>query len=106
LTLSGAAEEGVMLQVIEQIGGQPVVIGGLKLPGVGSHRINFTPTGSMVYLQLLGPYVMKMGSVCVTYPQTVQETYLAEICDEDKDRYRFGFNGQEKVNEIAGIGNH
>jgi len=29
-----------------------------------------------------------------------------DVCDEDKDRYRFGFNGQEKVNEIAGIGNH
>ncbi len=27
------------------------------------------------------------------------------ICME-KDNYRFGFNGQEKVNEIAGIGNH
>jgi hypothetical protein len=29
-----------------------------------------------------------------------------DVCDEDKDRYRFGFNGQEKVNEIAGVGNH
>ena len=27
------------------------------------------------------------------------------ICDE-KDNYRFGFNTQEKVNEINGIGNH
>ncbi|MDI9320071.1 MAG: hypothetical protein QM530_06290 [Phycisphaerales bacterium] len=30
---------------------------------------------------------------------------LVTICDE-KDNYRFGFNGQEKVNEIAGLGNH
>jgi hypothetical protein len=30
---------------------------------------------------------------------------LVTICDE-KDNYRFGFNGQEKVNEINGIGNH
>jgi len=29
-----------------------------------------------------------------------------DVCDEDKDRYRFGYNGQEKVNEIAGVGNH
>ncbi len=35
----------------------------------------------------------------------VPETRLARVCD-DKDNYRFGFNGQEKVNEIAGIGNH
>ncbi|MDI9320181.1 MAG: hypothetical protein QM530_06845 [Phycisphaerales bacterium] len=30
---------------------------------------------------------------------------LVTICDE-KDNYRFGFNGQEKVNEVNGIGNH
>ncbi|MDI9312802.1 MAG: hypothetical protein QM535_21510, partial [Limnohabitans sp.] len=30
---------------------------------------------------------------------------LVTICDE-KDNYRFGFNGQEKDNEVAGIGNH
>lgn len=29
-----------------------------------------------------------------------------DVCDEVGDKYRFGFNGQEKVNEIAGIGNH
>ena len=36
----------------------------------------------------------------------LQHTYLVDVCDESKDRYRFGFNGQEKVNEIAGVGNH
>jgi hypothetical protein len=30
---------------------------------------------------------------------------LVTVCDE-KDNYRFAFNGQEKVNEINGIGNH
>ncbi len=28
------------------------------------------------------------------------------VCDEVGDKYRFGFNGQEKVNEISGMGNH
>jgi RHS repeat-associated protein len=30
---------------------------------------------------------------------------LTEVCNGDKDRYRFGFNGQEKVNEWSGVGN-
>jgi len=30
---------------------------------------------------------------------------LVTVCPGDKDRYRFGFNGQEKINEWAGIGN-
>ena len=35
----------------------------------------------------------------------VPENRIATICEEN-DNYRFGFNTQEKVNEIAGIGNH
>ena len=34
----------------------------------------------------------------------VSQTHIATICEE-KDNYRFGFNGQEKDNEIKGIGN-
>gem|GEM_PF-6703018 len=33
------------------------------------------------------------------------QTRIATICDE-KDNYRFSFQGIEKVNEVAGIGNH
>src|SRR5690625_7587592 len=36
----------------------------------------------------------------------VNEEVLVRVCDDGGDRYRFGFNGQEKVNEIAGMGNH
>lgn len=35
----------------------------------------------------------------------VSETFLVDICDSVGDKYRFGFNGMEKVNEWAGIGN-
>ena len=34
----------------------------------------------------------------------VSQTHIATICEE-KDNYRFGFNGQEKDNEAKGIGN-
>src|SRR5690606_14414382 len=36
----------------------------------------------------------------------VETEVLVRVCDEVGDRYRFGFNGQEKVNEISGMGNH
>lgn len=36
----------------------------------------------------------------------VSETYRVDVCDETGDKYRLGFNTQEKVNEIADIGNH
>ncbi len=29
-----------------------------------------------------------------------------QVCSDAADKYRFGFNGQEKDNEIAGLGNH
>ncbi len=35
-------------------------------------------------------------------PQNV----LVQVCSDAADKYRFGFNGQEKDNEIAGLGNH
>lgn len=38
------------------------------------------------------------------YYQIVPETRVVTICDE-KDNYRFGFNGQEKDNEAKGLGN-
>lgn len=38
------------------------------------------------------------------YYQVVPETRVVTICDE-KDNYRFGFNGQEKDNEAKGLGN-
>ncbi len=32
--------------------------------------------------------------------------YSYTLCSKPRDNYRFGFNGQEKVNEVAGLGNH
>ncbi len=36
----------------------------------------------------------------------VETEVLVRVCDEVGDPYRFGFNGQEKDNEISGLGNH
>jgi len=47
-----------------------------------------------------------LQKVCIRKPVLKQESLLVDVCDGDGDRYRFGFNGQEKVNEWAGIGNY
>jgi RHS repeat-associated protein len=36
----------------------------------------------------------------------VSSTQLVQVSNKINDGYRFGYNGQEKVDEIAGIGNH
>jgi hypothetical protein len=40
--------------------------------------------------------------VCISKPVQTQQTFLVDVCNNLKDRYRFGFNGQEKVNEWSG----
>lgn len=60
----------------------------------------------MAKLKVYGPFdEMVIATTCTKKATTVQHTYLVDVCDEDKDRYRFGFNGQEKDNELKGTGN-
>jgi len=53
---------------------------------------------SLPYLWFVSPRWRKT----VTTPQTT----IVQICNGGKDAYEFGFNGQMKTNEIAGVGNH
>ena len=77
----------------------------------GSYSLSFRPTGNTVILQvsnedLYNIVVFSAWNWFQTQTKTVQETILVDVCDEDKDRYRFGFNKGEKDNEWNGIGNH
>src|SRR5690606_19502029 len=47
----------------------------------------------------------EISDIRIQFTKWVLESRLVRACEEGED-YRFGFNGQEKVNEIAGIGNH
>ncbi len=49
--------------------------------------------------------IKRAEQICTHYTKTTQQTYLVEVCDESKDKYRFGFGNQEKINEVSGIGN-
>jgi RHS repeat-associated protein len=68
-------------------------------------RISIRPREDRIRAVLRGPFYVQVKQFCVQRPQLSQETVLVDICDTDGDKYRFGYNGQEKVNEWAGIGN-
>jgi len=76
----------------------------------GSNLMKFQPTGNTVILHISNEDLYNIVYISIvdwykSQTKTVQETILVDVCDEDKDRYRFGFNGQEKVNEWSGVGN-
>ncbi|HRP90822.1 MAG TPA: DUF1990 family protein [Edaphocola sp.] len=105
--LKDGDEEGVLVTVLETIDNVPYVIGGGRLRQGKDQRINFRATGNNIQVVLNGPYTnLVLAQVCTRYARSTAQTYLVEVCDDAKDKYRFGFNTQEKVNEIAGVGNH
>src|SRR5690625_3069201 len=59
-----------------------------------------------VSVGIQGNVHFRLDNIRYTGGSWVNEEVLVRVCDEVGDRYRFGFNGQEKVNEIAGMGNH
>ncbi|HET8574248.1 MAG TPA: hypothetical protein VFL76_10290, partial [Edaphocola sp.] len=75
-----------------------VVSGGIKIP--------FMPTTNTIRVVWNGKILVWVRKACISRLEWVEDNQLVTICDGDKDKYRFGFNGQEKVNEWAGIGNH
>jgi hypothetical protein len=81
----------------------------------GTYSFNFTPTQSTVQLSIAYSYFnTNANTLCFTldsvnYTQqngSTSSTQLVQISSKQSDKYRFGFNGQEKDNEIAGVGNH
>ena len=81
----------------------------------GTYTISFTPTQSLVQLSIAYSYFnTNANTLCFTldsvnYQQqsaSLSSTQLVQVSNKINDGYRFGFNGQEKVDEIAGAGNH
>jgi RHS repeat-associated protein len=96
----------VQVVIVEEINNIEYVIGSGYLNQGSKQSLNFTPTFDVAKLKVYGPFdEMLIGTTCTKKAATVQHTYLVDVCDEDKDRYRFGFNGMEKDNELKGIGN-
>jgi len=106
--ISGNAQ--IRFAITEDSMGMPKEIGSELITKTGACRIDFKPTGNTITLHISNENQSRTVAFSITGiakigTKTVQETILVDVCDEDKDRYRFGFNGQEKVNEWSGIGN-
>ena len=101
----------VVISVVETVDGQEVVLGEQLLQAAQMSTVSFSITPSTPSIRIrvrwfTAPAIMRWRTICVQEPQMQSETYLVDVCDEMGDKYRFGYNGQEKVNEMSGIGNH
>ncbi|MFA6057866.1 MAG: RHS repeat-associated core domain-containing protein [Taibaiella sp.] len=102
-----------ILAVEEYLDGSWQTLTSVSVIRGGDVKLTYVPRNNNVVRVTLwkpGPFICAEGFVicrmCKTIPQLKQENVLVTVCPEDKDRYRFGFNGQEKVNEWAGMGNY
>jgi RHS repeat-associated protein len=96
-----------LLVLSEMVNGNAVTLATKQIGVKGTYTLTAVPHTAILTATLYhGPYIMKVKTVCVKRPVMTQQTMLVDVCNGVKDRYRFGFNGQEKVNEWAGIGNH
>ncbi len=98
--------ESVEWSTIETSGPQEihVPVDELALAAGGKTLLEIQYFGASGTFPLGGPEVFTYNYYL--YVKTYKpETHVVRVCDE-KDNYRFGFNKQEKVNEVAGIGNH
>lgn len=99
-----------LVSFFEEVNGQQINLGSLTLKQPSQIlNISIKPSTTKIYTLFTGGQLgvkVKVKTLCKWVPVMVQENILVDICDHEKDRYRFGFNGQEKVNEWAGIGNH
>jgi RHS repeat-associated protein len=80
----------------------------------GTYSFNFTPTQSTVQLSIAYSYFnTNANTLCFTldsvnYTQqngSTSSTQLVQISSKQNDKYRFGYGGHEKMNEISGLGN-
>ncbi len=71
------------------------------VPSVTSVRYSFmNKTGSGI------PTKLNLKTYHLKRLEYRQQNTVTQVCNGSADKYRFGFNGQMKDNEIAGIGNH
>ncbi|MCD6011792.1 MAG: hypothetical protein K0Q79_1654 [Flavipsychrobacter sp.] len=88
------------------------VVGSAVMNSTGTYNITFTPTAATatitVQLQFASPpppkFIQFSGLYLPRSDSSLLENVVTTVCDGDK--YQYGYNGQLKVNEWAGAGNH
>jgi hypothetical protein len=91
----------IRIELGQEVNGQWQVLRREVIKRTGITQIPFMPANDLIEMRIFGPYKIWVRTVCVKRKVQVQQSYLVDICSKMKDRYRFGFNGQEKVNEWA-----
>ncbi|MCW3122349.1 MAG: repeat protein, partial [Flavipsychrobacter sp.] len=93
--------------------GWQIISSGVPLSAIVS--IPITPTSSSIAIEVMEggiiggswappPHYIDLYNVSYDTTSTTATIVSTTICDEDG--YLYGYNGQMKVNEIAGLGNH
>jgi hypothetical protein len=70
----------------------------------GTITVVITPVGGATHTG--SNTLFSLDSIGYSYVTYTLSTSLYTRCGDPKDKYPFGFNGQMKMNEIAGVGNH
>jgi len=90
--------------------GTEVELTSIMPQAAGTFNLTYTPSTSSIKVKILGTGTttssINWGNVQIWKPEMVQTDVLVDICEKDNDRYMYGFNGQIKDNEWAGIGNY
>ena len=113
VTLGYLAATPVNIGVSETVGGGAVNLTSMQVSATGQYSLTFTPTTANPWLDVTmlvslprPTTFLTVSDVGVYKTQYVTQDVVVQICNGAEDRYEFGFNGQMKTNEIAGIGNH
>ncbi|XZF15203.1 RHS repeat-associated core domain-containing protein [Chitinophagaceae bacterium MMS25-I14] len=83
----------------------------LVIDHIGDYAVDFAPQTNNVTLKLTKTILgnpratLTLTTWSIKKPTTSPQTVVTQICNGGKDNYEFGYNGQMKTNEIAGIGN-
>lgn len=95
-------------QVTQLVNGSWTPLTSSSITSATQYTLGFTPTATDVRLQIVSTtssasLIMRGTELVGEEPGSQPFSYT--ICTRPRDNYRFGFNGQEKDNEIKGVGN-
>lgn len=85
-----------------------VLLAGQAIQGTGNYTLSFVSPSTTAQFQLISslpPGILTISGISYQTLYYVAGTTTKTVCNTVNDFYRFGFNGKEKDNEWAGVGN-